>query len=118
MAITAAMLLDKEHARHLATALPGRFTGRLVDIGNDRGVRVSHQDAGQTTGFWEAVAVTSSTTWVWWMPDQDVRSGGGAGTLLAAVDASLHYPREWAARVAAAIGDAESRRDALWMSPL
>lgn len=118
MAITAAMLLDKEHARHLATALPGRFIGRLVDIGDDRGVRVSHKDDGQTTGFWEAVAVTSSTTWVWWMPDQDVRRGGGAGTLLAAVDAPLHYPQEWAARVAAAIDNATPQREAFWMSPL
>lgn len=118
MAITAAMLLDKDHARHLATALPGRFTGRLIDIGDDRGVRVSHKDDGQTTGFWEAVAVTSSTTWVWWMPGQDVRREQGAGTLLASVDAPLHYPKEWAARVAAAISDASYQRDAHWMSPL
>ena len=81
-------------------------------------MRISHQDDGKTTGFWEAVAVTSSSTWIWWMPDQDVRRTEGAGTLLAAVDAPLHYPREWAARVAAAIGEASQRRDAFWMSPL
>lgn len=118
MAITAAMLLGKEHARHLAAALPGRFTGRLIDIGEDRGVRVSHKDDGKTTGFWEAVAVTSSTTWVWWMPHQDVRRERGSGTLLASVDAPLHYPTEWAARVAAAISEAGHQRDAHWMSPL
>lgn len=118
MAITAAMLLSKEHARHLAAELPGRFSGRLVDINDDRGVRVSHKDEGQTTGFWEAVAVTSSTTWVWWMPGQDVRGDSGSGTLLAAVDAPLHYPAEWAARVAAAISQAQKRRGVHWSSPL
>lgn len=118
MAITAAKLIDKEHARQLATALPGRATGRLIDIGNDRAVRVSHKDGEKITGFWEAVAVTSSTTWLWWIPGQDIRGGAGDGSLLAAVDAPLHYPREWAERVAAAIGQATPRRDAYWTSPL
>lgn len=118
MAITAAQLLGKEHAQHLSRELPGRFSGRLVDVGEDRGVRVSHKDGGKTTGFWEAVAMTSASTWVWWMPDQDVRRREGQGTLLAVVDAPLHYPREWASRVAEAISDAKERRDVYWMSPL
>lgn len=118
MATTAAMLLEKDHARHLAAALPGRFTGRMVDVGEDRGVRVSHRDAGKVTGFWEAVAVTSTTTWVWWIPGQDVRCSHSSGTLMASVDAPLHFPEEWADRVAAAIEDAKEKREGAWTMPI
>lgn len=117
MATTAAMLLDADHAKHLANAMPGRLTGRLVDIGEDRGVRITQKDDGVKTGFWEVVAVTSSISWVWWMPDQDIRTESAEGTVMATLGAPLHYPKEWARRVADEIDKVKNKRGGSWSIP-
>lgn len=118
MAVTAAALLTEDHATALTEALPGKRMAALADLGTDRAVRVTSRARGAVKGMWEVVAVTSSVTWVWWMPEQKIDAAAPEGTLMASVDASLHFAHEWADRVACAIEEAAPKIGHWWEWPL